>query len=92
MGGEFLAVGSLEYRASDRRGRALARGASSTPARSATSIHEDDAFLRAAIGFGIRLKVAPLGDAPIAIDLAFPLRKEDEDETTLVSFSLSRDF
>lgn len=92
MGGEFLAVGSLEYEhpiAED----VLSAVAFIDAGTLGTSIDDRDAsLLRAAAGFGIRLKVAPLGDAPIAIDVAFPLKKEDEDETTLVSFSLSRDF
>ena len=92
MGGEFLMVGSVEYEhpiAED----VLSLVAFVDAGTLGTSIYDDDAFLwRAAAGFGIRLKVAPLGDAPIAIDLAFPLAKQDEDETTLVSFSLSRDF
>ncbi len=92
MGGEFLAVGQLEYEhpvAED----ILSLVAFVDGGSLGTSIYEDDAFeWRLAVGFGIRLKVAPLGDAPIAIDLAWPLKKQDEDETTLVSFSLSRDF
>ena len=92
MGGEFLAVTTLEYEhpvAED----VLSLVGFVDAGTLGTSIWDDDAFLlRAAVGFGIRLKVAPLGDAPIAIDLAFPLKKENEDETTLVSFSLSRDF
>jgi outer membrane protein insertion porin family len=92
MGGEFLAVGSIEYEHPVAE-EVLSLVAFADAGSLGTSIHEDDAFrLRAALGFGIRWKVAPLGDAPIAIDLAFPLKKEDEDETTLVSFSLTRDF
>lgn len=44
--------------------------------------------LRASVGGGIRLTLAFLGQTPIAIDFAFPLSKDDEDDTQVISFSL----
>lgn len=44
--------------------------------------------VRASIGAGIRLIIPFLGQTPIAIDLAFPLSKDDEDDTQIISFSL----
>ena len=44
------------------------------------------------VGTGIRLKIPQLGDAPLALDIAFPIIKQDEDVTTFVSFSLAREF
>jgi outer membrane protein insertion porin family len=58
-----------------------------------TTIRSDDAFLpRLSVGFGIRLQIAAFGPTPLALDFGFPLIKQDEDETTILSFSLSRVF
>lgn len=48
--------------------------------------------LRASIGFGFRVKVPALGPVPLALDFGIPVRKEDEDETQIFSFSLGRGF
>ncbi len=47
---------------------------------------------RVAVGFGIRLKIDFLGPVPFAIDFGFPLVKEANDRTQLISFSLDRNF
>ncbi|MEZ6196489.1 MAG: BamA/TamA family outer membrane protein [Planctomycetota bacterium] len=47
---------------------------------------------RLSIGFGIRLKVPFLGETPFAIDFGFPVLKQRDDETQIISFSLSRQF
>ncbi|MCS7033419.1 MAG: outer membrane protein assembly factor BamA [Phycisphaerae bacterium] len=44
--------------------------------------------IRASVGAGIRLTLAFLGQTPVAIDLAYPLSKDDEDDTQIISFSL----
>ncbi|MGB7158872.1 MAG: BamA/TamA family outer membrane protein [Tepidisphaeraceae bacterium] len=43
--------------------------------------------VRTSIGAGFRLVVPFLGQAPIAIDLAYPISKDDEDDTQIISFS-----
>jgi len=53
---------------------------------------QDDVGLdqwRVSIGAGIRLRLPFFGAAPIAIDLAHPLVKEEGDETQIINFSLS---
>lgn len=47
---------------------------------------------RVAVGAGVRLNVPFIGNAPFAFDLAWPLKKEDEDETQVFSFSLALPF
>jgi len=59
----------------------------------ATSIDSDDAFrLRASVGIGLRLVVPIISNQPLAFDFGFPILSEDEDEKSVVSFSLGRDF
>ena len=43
--------------------------------------------VRSSIGAGFRLIVPLLGPAPIAVEFAFPLSKDSEDETQVISFS-----
>ncbi|HEV2294060.1 MAG TPA: BamA/TamA family outer membrane protein [Tepidisphaeraceae bacterium] len=43
--------------------------------------------VRTSIGAGFRLIVPMLGPAPIAIDFAFPLNRDDDDDTQVISFS-----
>ncbi|MHC4448065.1 MAG: BamA/OMP85 family outer membrane protein, partial [Planctomycetota bacterium] len=42
---------------------------------------------RASVGLGIRLYIPQLGPVPMAFDFAFPLAKEDDDETQVFSFT-----
>ncbi|MBC8108309.1 MAG: BamA/TamA family outer membrane protein [Anaerolineae bacterium] len=44
--------------------------------------------IRTSIGAGVRLTLPFLGQVPIAIDLAIPITKDDEDDTQIISFSL----
>jgi outer membrane protein insertion porin family len=43
--------------------------------------------IRSSVGAGIRLVIPFLGQTPIALDFAFPLSKNSEDETQIFSFS-----
>jgi outer membrane protein insertion porin family len=43
--------------------------------------------VRTSIGAGFRLIVPILGPAPIAVDFAYPLTKDDDDDTQIISFS-----
>lgn len=47
---------------------------------------------RASVGFGIRLNVAFLSQAPFAIDFAIPLMSEDFDEERNISFAIDIPF
>jgi outer membrane protein insertion porin family len=57
------------------------------------SVHtEDIGRFRLAAGFGFRLRIPFLGQVPLALDFGFPIYKQDEDETQVVSFSLGAPF
>lgn len=92
MGGEFLLAGSVQYE------RPLLEEILSVvgfvdAGTISTSIADGVDPLRLAAGAGIRLKIPGIfSETPIAVDFAIPLRKEDEDQTRIVSFSLTRDF
>ena len=43
--------------------------------------------IRTSIGFGFRVVLPVLGQAPLAVDFALPLTKDDEDDTQWFSFS-----
>jgi outer membrane protein assembly factor BamA len=55
----------------------------------AGTVEEDFEFgtIRTAVGGGIRLVLPFLGQTPIAVDLAYPITKDDEDDTQIISFS-----
>jgi outer membrane protein insertion porin family len=44
--------------------------------------------IRTSVGFGFRLVLPIFGQAPVALDFALPLTKDDEDDTEWFSFSL----
>ena len=44
--------------------------------------------IRTSVGFGFRLILPIFGQAPVALDFALPLTKDDEDDTEWFSFSL----
>ena len=92
MGGEFVLAGTLEYEHPLVTG--LLAGVAFVDAGTlGTSIDSDDALLpRVSVGFGVRLTIAAFGPTPLAVDFGFPLLKQEEDETTLLSFSLTRTF
>jgi outer membrane protein insertion porin family len=48
--------------------------------------------IRLAVGFGFRLKIPMLGPTPFAFDFGFPVRKEEDDDTQVFSFSLGKSF
>ncbi|HEX8342242.1 MAG TPA: BamA/TamA family outer membrane protein [Tepidisphaeraceae bacterium] len=54
------------------------------------SVEEDFEYgtIRSAVGAGLRITLPLLGQVPIAIDFAYPLTEDDEDDTQLISFSL----
>jgi len=58
------------------------------------TVNDDFGFeaYRVSVGLGIRLYIPQLGPTPMAFDFAFPLRKQDNDETELFSFSAELPF
>jgi outer membrane protein assembly factor BamA len=44
--------------------------------------------IRSAVGAGVRLTLPLLGQVPIAVDFAYPMTKDDDDDTQIISFSL----
>lgn len=89
VGGEFMTVGSVEYsfplRADD-----IIRGAVFVDAGVVEeSLDFDSDNLRVAPGFGLRIAVPALGPAPIALDFAFPVQKNDYDDTRIFQFYIS---
>jgi outer membrane protein insertion porin family len=55
----------------------------------AGTVEEDFEFgtIRTSVGAGIRLVLPFLGQTPIAVDLAYPITKDDDDDTQIISFS-----
>ena len=85
VGGEFRFLGSLEYifplTANDMLKGALFVDYG-TVEEEIDLVAED---FRVSPGFGIRVSVPALGPAPLAIDLAFPIAREDTDELRTLS-------
>lgn len=44
--------------------------------------------IRSSVGAGVRITLPLMGQIPIAIDVAYPLTEDDQDDTQLISFSL----
>jgi outer membrane protein insertion porin family len=44
--------------------------------------------IRSSVGAGFRITLPLMGQVPIAIDFAYPLTEDDQDDTQLISFSL----
>jgi outer membrane protein assembly complex protein YaeT len=84
VGGDFLLTGSAEI-SFPLVGDQL-RGVVFTDAG---TVEEDVEFgtIRTSVGAGIRLTIPLLGQTPIAVDFAYPLTKDDEDDTQVISFS-----
>lgn len=84
VGGDFLATGSVEVNF-PLLGESL-RGVVFTDFGTVEQDFELGT-IRSSVGAGIRLVLPFLGQAPLAIDFAVPVTKDDEDETQLISFS-----
>jgi outer membrane protein insertion porin family len=91
-GGEFLLTGSLEYEypvVKDLLGIVAFVDAGTL----AENLDSPDLWdLRLSTGLGVRLKLPILGDRPLAFDFGFPIISGDEDERSIVSFSVGKDF
>jgi outer membrane protein insertion porin family len=84
VGGEFLATGSVEANF-PVLGESL-RGVVFTDFG---TVERDFTVgtIRSSVGAGIRLVLPFLGQAPLAIDFAVPVTKDEDDDTQLISFS-----
>ncbi len=98
VGGEFLFLAGLEYNfpiwsspGPGGRYRDIVRGVVFIDSGTVDDSITFDTY-RAAVGTGIRLNVPMLGEAPFAFDFAFPIAKEDEDDTRVFSFSIALPF
>ena len=86
VGGELRFLGSLEYMApitDDDLLHGVAFVDFGTVEENLT-IHGDD--FRVAVGVGLRVSIPMMGPAPLALDLAFPLARENTDDIRNFSF------
>lgn len=86
VGGEFNLLASTEYMfpltASDMvRGVVFCDTGAAQP-----SIDNWEDKYRVAPGFGLRITIPAMGPAPIALDFAFPVVQEDDDDEEVFSF------
>lgn len=84
IGGDFVATGTVEI------GFPLAGDNLRGVVFSDFGTVEEDfriGTLRSSVGAGVRIILPFFGQAPLAIDFAYPLTKDDEDDTQLISFS-----
>jgi outer membrane protein insertion porin family len=86
VGGEFRFLGSVEYffpLTADDMVKGVAFCDFGT-VEEKIAIHADD--YRVAPGIGLRLSIPAMGPAPIALDFAIPVAKEDTDRRRSFSF------
>jgi len=89
IGGEFLFIQSFEYNFPVYEDVIRAVFFTDTG-----TVDTDFNFskYRVSIGTGIRIKIPFLGQAPFALDVAYPLIKEKEDDIQYFSFDLAVPF
>jgi outer membrane protein insertion porin family len=84
VGGDFIATGSVELNfpvlGENLRGVVFTDFGTVEPEFEVGTI-------RTSVGAGVRLVLPFLGQAPLAIDFAVPVTKNEEDESQLISFS-----
>lgn len=86
IGGQWMAVGSAEYIFPITAGEAL-RGVVFSDfgtVENTVAFHD----FRASLGIGARIVVPAMGPLPIALDLAFPVAKENSDQLRAFNFSV----
>ena len=100
VGGEFSAIGNVEYIFPIYR--TIIRGEHYDMIRGVIFADGGQVAYRLAdvagttwrtsVGVGVRLYLPALGGRPIAIDIGFPLTKDDNDEGQIFSFSMGKSF
>lgn len=86
VGGEFRFLGSMEYMmplTADDMLKGVVFCDFGT-VEETPSLHGED--YRVAVGAGLRISIPALGPAPLALDFAFPIAKEDTDTEQMFSF------
>ncbi len=85
IGGEFIVLAAAEY--SFPLYGEMFRG---VVFMDSGTVEEDFGLssYRVAAGFGLRWVIPMLGPVPVKLDFAFPLAKDDQDDTQVFSFSL----
>jgi outer membrane protein insertion porin family len=86
VGGEFQLLGSVEYLMPITADDALRAVFFVDFGTVEEKIKVDLDDFRVSPGFGLRITVPALGPAPIALDLAFPIAREDSDDIENFSF------
>ncbi len=84
VGGEWLALGSVEYMLPMMANETI-HGVAFTDFG---TVEQDVGFdeFRITAGLGLRITVPAMGPAPLAFDFAWPVTKNEEDDTRLFSF------
>jgi outer membrane protein insertion porin family len=90
VGGQFLALGSLEYQFPITAGEGL-RGVVFSDFGTVENDASFDNF-RITAGFGFRLAIAAMGPAPLAFDFAFPIKSQNFDDEQVFSFYIGTSF
>jgi len=85
IGGQWLALGSVEYMFPLLANEMLRGVVFSDFGTVENDVSFDD--FRATIGTGVRIALPALGPAPLALDFAFPLASEATDKERIFSFS-----
>lgn len=84
IGGDFIATGTVEV-SFPLAGDSL-RGVVFSDFGMVEEDFEWGTF-RSSVGAGVRIQLPFFGQAPLALDFAYPLSKDDEDDTQVFSFS-----
>jgi outer membrane protein insertion porin family len=92
IGGQLLSVYNLEYSVpiNQRSIRGVLFWDTGNVFADISDAKVDD--LRSSIGFGLRLMIPALGQMPLALDFAKPIRHQDDDETEVFSFNFGNFF
>ena len=92
VGGQFISIANLEY--SVPINEQAIRGILFYDIGNAFDDLDDYAFsdLRMSVGVGLRLKIPALGEMPLSLDFAKPIRRQDTDETETFSFNFGNFF
>ena len=86
LGGDFMLATSLEYLIPITADDTLRAVVFCDNGVVQPTINDWTERYRASVGFGLRITVPAMGPAPIALDFAFPVSKQNGDDTQVFSF------
>ncbi len=92
IGGNFMFIGTAEYNLpiyQDVLRMVLFTDVGNVVPEVDSTIFDS---IRASVGIGFRIKIPFFGPRPFAFDFGFPIRKEDDDDTRVFSFSFGKQF